>query len=55
MVIYNADKTKSFYDAYGSIEWDRLEASAYRRVQAIIHTDFIRRYVERGNRVLDAV
>ncbi len=26
MVIYNAGKTKSFYDAYGSIEWDRLES-----------------------------
>ena len=54
MVVYNADKTRSFYDAYGSIEWDRLEATAYGRLQAIIHTDFIQRYIKSGNRVLDA-
>lgn len=54
MVAYDADDTRNFYDAYGSIEWDRLEATAYGRLKAIIHADFIRHYVASGDRVLDA-
>lgn len=54
MIPYDADKTRTFYDAYGSIEWERLEATAYGRLKAIIHTDFIQRYVALGDRVLDA-
>ena len=54
MVPYDADNTRNFYDAYGSIEWDRLEATAYGRLKAIIHADFIQRYVASGDRVLDA-
>ena len=51
---YDAGYTRDFYDAYGSLEWERLEATAYGRLQAIIHNDFIRRYVLDGDRVLDA-
>ncbi len=54
MVAYDADKTRIFYDAYGSIEWDRLEATAYGRLKAIIHTDFMERHLATGDRVLDA-
>ena len=54
MSTYDPDYTSKFYDAYGRLEWDRLEATAYGRLQAIIHTDFIRRYVRHGDRVLDA-
>ncbi|MCY4652405.1 MAG: class I SAM-dependent methyltransferase [Dehalococcoidia bacterium] len=54
MVSYDADRTRNFYDAYGSIEWDRLDATAYGRLKAIIHADFIGRYVASGDRVLDA-
>lgn len=54
MVSYDADNTRLFYDAYGSIEWNRLEATAYGRLKAIIHADFIGRYVSSGDRVLDA-
>lgn len=50
MIPYNADNTRNFYDAYGSIEWDRLEATAYGRLKAIIHADFIGRYVASGDR-----
>ena len=42
-----------FYDAYGDFEWLRLEARAYGRLQAIIHSDFLRKH-EPGQRVLDA-
>ena len=52
--MYDAGYTRDFYDAYGSLEWDRLEATAYGRLQAIIHSDFIRRHVLDGDRVLDA-
>ena len=51
---YDADYTRTFYDAYGDREWSRLEATAYGRLQGIIHTDFVRRYVRPGMRVLDA-
>ncbi len=54
MSTYDRDYTRSFYDAYGALEWSRLEASAYGRLQAIIHTDFIQRYVDESDRVLDA-
>lgn len=54
MSTYDADYARRFYDAYGRLEWDRLEVTAYGRLQAIIHTDFIKRYVRRGDRVLDA-
>lgn len=51
--MYEAEKTQRFYDAYAGLEWSRLEATAYGRLQAIIHTDVIERYVRRGDRVLD--
>ena len=54
MIPYDADKTRNFYDAYGGIEWDRLETTAYGRLKAIIHADFIGRYVKSGDRVMDA-
>ena len=54
MSMYDPDYTRSFYEAYGTLEWSRLEVTAYGRLQAIIHTDFIRRYVDPGDRVLDA-
>lgn len=52
--MYDPDHTKTFYDAYVQAEWSRLEATAYGRLQAIIHTDFIRRYISKGDRALDA-
>ncbi len=54
MVVYNSHYSSQFYDAYGIYEWDRLETTAYGRLQAIIHTDFIHRHVHRGDKVLDA-
>ena len=54
MSSYDADYTRTFYDEYGDREWPRLEATAYGRLQGIIHADFVRRYVRPGMRVLDA-
>jgi ubiquinone/menaquinone biosynthesis C-methylase UbiE len=52
--MYDPKYTKSFYNAYGEFEWARLEATPFGRLQAIIHEDFILRYLKSGNRVLDA-
>jgi GTP1/Obg family GTP-binding protein len=41
--MYNPKYTKAFYNAYGEVEWNRLERSAYGRLQSIIHADFIQR------------
>jgi SAM-dependent methyltransferase len=51
---YDPEYVRAFYDAYGAYEWQRLEASAYGRLQAIIHGDFLDQYVRRSDRVLDA-
>ena len=52
--MYDAGYTKGFYDAYGEREWERLEGSVAGRLKAVVHADFIARYVRRGDRVLDA-
>lgn len=51
---YSTGDTAGFYDDYAELEWDRLEATAYGRLQAIIHADFIRQHVPPEARVLDA-
>lgn len=51
--MYDPIYTSSFYDAYGLAEWRRLEATAYGRMQALIHADFIERAIRPGDRVLD--
>jgi SAM-dependent methyltransferase len=53
-VMYNPQYTRAFYNACGEAEWERLERSAYGRLQAVIHTDFLQRYIQQGARVLDA-
>jgi SAM-dependent methyltransferase len=52
--MYDAEYTRTFYNAYGYTEWARLESTAYGRLQAIVHEDFILRYTKPGDRVLDA-
>ncbi len=53
-MMYEPEYTREFYNAYGEREWARLETRPYGRLQAIIHEDFIGRYIEPGMRVLDA-
>ncbi|MDP6512843.1 MAG: class I SAM-dependent methyltransferase [SAR202 cluster bacterium] len=52
--MYDPQHTQNFYDAYGLRGWDRLEATAYGRLKAIIHADIIETYLKSGDRVLDA-
>ena len=52
--MYDAEYTRKFYNHYGEKEWGRLERSAYGRLEAVTHNDFLERYVKPGARVLDA-
>ena len=52
--MYDAEYTRSFYDAYGRRECERLEGAVAGRLKAMVHADFVGRYVRRGDRVLDA-
>ena len=54
MAEHDSNYTAKFYDVYGDIEQERLEATPYGRLQATIHVDFIKEYVRLGDRVLDA-
>ena len=54
MADFDSDYTAKFYDVYGDLEWERLEATPYGRLQATIHAGFMERYVNLGDRVLDA-
>ncbi len=51
---YDAQATKQFYNRYLNFEWERLEATAYGRLQALIHLEFIERYCKQNYSVLDA-
>ena len=52
--MYDPKYTRSFCDVYGTAEWSCLEATGYGCLQAIIHEDFVRRYIKIGDHVLDA-
>ena len=54
MAEYDSDYSAGFHDVCGDIEWERLEATPYGRLQATLRVDFIERYVRLGDRVLDA-
>ncbi len=54
LTMYNPENTREFYNEYADAEWSRLERNAHGRLKAIIHEDFIRRYIKPGWRVLDA-
>ena len=52
--MYDPQYTRTFYDAYGEAEWLRLERTAYGRLEAMIHTDFVHEFIRESDRVLDA-
>lgn len=51
--LYDADYMRSFYDAYGSREWDRLQSDPAALVNFHIHKHYLDRFVRSGDRVLD--
>ncbi len=54
LAMYDPQYTRTFYDAYAEAEWQRLERSAFGRMEALIHTDFLEQFVQESDRVLDA-
>jgi len=52
-VSYDAQRTRSYFDALASREWDRLETTLQGRVKYAIHKRLLERYVHEGMRVLD--
>jgi SAM-dependent methyltransferase len=52
--LYDAGYMRSFYDAYGTREWDRLESDPTALVNFHIHRLYLERFIPPGDRVLDA-
>lgn len=52
--MYDPQYTRTFYDAYGEAEWRRLERSAFGRLEALIHMDFLGQFIKEFDCVLDA-
>ena len=51
---YDPARVSEFFDRFGHGEWERLEQSATHRLQARIHTHYLREYFKRGDHILDA-
>lgn len=47
------NKTRKFYNEYGSKEWDRLDKSAYDKLNYILHMDFVEEHLFNGANVID--
>lgn len=45
---------REFYNRYGMREWERLERTAYGRLQFALQWHFVKKYLPQGARVLDA-
>lgn len=54
MTVWDATKTAGFFDAYGEREWTRFDDGRTPAASAATHVRMLERYVERGDRVLDA-
>lgn len=46
-------KTREFYNEYGSKEWDRLDKSAYDKLNFILHMNFVEEHLFDGADVFD--
>ena len=52
-MLYDPRSVKSFFDHYGTREWERLERTLQGRTRYAIHRHFLDEYVPDGARVLD--
>jgi SAM-dependent methyltransferase len=50
---YDPQGVRTFFDNYGTREWERLERTLQGRIKYAIHRRFLDEYVPRGVRVLD--
>ena len=54
MPVYDPAAMAAFYDAYGEREWTRFEDGRTPSVSIATHTAYLERFVQPGDRVLDA-
>ncbi len=54
MTTYEPTTTRSFYNAWGANEWDRLESSFENRINYRIHRELLAEHVKPGDNVLEA-
>lgn len=52
--MYNPKEISEFYNNYGVREWERLNLSAYDRINYYLHMHFLKEHIGQGKRVLDA-
>jgi ubiquinone/menaquinone biosynthesis C-methylase UbiE len=52
--MYNSKAISDFYDNYGMSEWERLNSSAYNRINFYLHMHFLHSFIGQGKKVLDA-
>jgi len=52
--MYNPEQIRSFYNHYGMREWERLDSSAYQRINYHLHMHFLQGHIGKGKKVLDA-
>ena len=52
--VYDADYISEFFDTYGTREWDRLTSTPADRVSLHVHRHYLKTYIHRGDRVLEA-
>ena len=50
---YDPDIIELHFDKYGAEEWERLDKDPIGRVQFHIHQYFLRKYIIKGDRVLE--
>lgn len=46
-------KTREFYNEYGIKEWERLERTAYDKLNFMLHLDFLQDHLQEGAQVID--
>ena len=51
---YDPEGMAAFFDEYGEQEWQRFEDGRTSPISAAVHAHYLRRFVRRGDRVLDA-
>ena len=51
---YDREQTANAYDAYGEQEWDRHESAPMHRVSFHIHRHYLKEFIHRGERILEA-
>jgi Methylase involved in ubiquinone/menaquinone biosynthesis len=50
---YSSERVRAFYDEYGEREWSRFDHRAADRASLEIHSRFLRRWIQPGDRVLE--